>query len=242
MSREREFKMNSEALIVAQGVNKTFKRRNGSGVTVLKDLDFEVSPGQRVAILGKSGTGKSTLLHILGTLERPTSGRVFFLGRDIFRFDERRLSEFRNRELGFVFQFHYLMLEFNALENVLMPALIAGESRRTAVARATALLDRVGLGDRWSHRPSELSGGEQQRVAIARALMMKPKLLLTDEMTGNLDPRTGQQIFDLVYEIHTEYRLALISVTHDEQLAAEYNQIYRLTDGKLRREGIKRKY
>ncbi len=192
-----------------------------------------INAGDRIAIVGKSGAGKSTLLHVLGTLEEPTSGTVHFQGQNIFAFGEEKLSQFRNRQLGFVFQFHYLMLEFTALENAMMPAMLGGISRKKAKERAEYLLNKVGLADRLDHKPSQLSGGEQQRVAIARALMMNPKLLLTDEMTGNLDPVTGQQVFDLVQSIHTELGMALVSVTHDENLAAVYSRIYRLKGGIL---------
>ena len=194
---------------------------------------LEIQEGESIAVIGKSGAGKSTLLHVLGTLEEPTSGSVQFLGQDIFSFDEESLSGFRNRKVGFVFQFHYLMLEFSALENTMMPALLGGVSKKEAKARAEALLAKVGLSDRLEHKPGQLSGGEQQRVAIARALMMSPKLLLTDEMTGNLDPVTGQQVFELVQSIDSEFKMAMVSVTHDENLAASYSKIYRLTDGVL---------
>lgn len=227
--------MNSvHPLLVAKNLRKYFTKRGALPIEVLQGLDFEINAGDRVAIIGKSGAGKSTLLHVLGTLEKPTEGTVHFLGQDIFAFGEESLSRFRNQQLGFVFQFHYLMLEFNALENVMMPALIAGESRRQAKERATLLLSRVGLSKRLDHKPNQMSGGEQQRVAIARALVMNPKLLLTDEMTGNLDPATGNQVFELVQSIHAEYKMALVSVTHDETMAGTYEKVYRLSHGKLK--------
>ena len=219
--------------LMCRGLKKTFARRDGAPVEVLRGLSFDLGAGERVAILGKSGTGKSTFLHLLGTLEAPSAGTVHFEGRNVFAYGDRELSGFRNRELGFVFQFHYLMLEFTALENVMMPALIAGRPRREARDRAKGLLERVGLKARLTHRPGQLSGGEQQRVAIARALVMRPRLLLTDEMTGNLDPSTGRQIFELLGEIHAETGISMVSVTHDESLAASYPKIYRLTDGAL---------
>jgi lipoprotein-releasing system ATP-binding protein len=225
--------MNPNSLVVTQGLSKTFRRPASPPIEVLRQIDLEIYPGDSVAIVGKSGTGKSTLLHLLGTLEAPTAGQVFFLGQDIFTFAEKRLSLFRNRELGFVFQFHYLMLEFTALENVMMPGLLGDMGRKQARTRAEGLLETVGLKGRMSHRPGELSGGEQQRVAVARALMMGPKLLLTDEMTGNLDPITGQQVFEMVQAVHNEFKMAMISVTHDDQMAAAYGRVYRLTDGKL---------
>lgn len=223
-----------DAILVADGLGKTFERGDAPPIDVLKAVTLEVHPGDRLAILGKSGTGKSTLLHILGTLESPTSGKVLYLGQDVFQYDEARLAGFRNRELGFVFQFHYLMVEFTALENVMMPGLLAGWSRNQARDKARSLLSRVGLDDRLNHKPGQLSGGEQQRVAIARALMMDPKVLLTDEMTGNLDPATGRRVFDLLQELHQESGSALISVTHDEQLAKQYSRTFRLTDGFLK--------
>jgi lipoprotein-releasing system ATP-binding protein len=223
-------------LLIAENVTKTFQRKVGGPIAVLDGVSFEVYAGDKIAILGKSGAGKSTLLHILGTLEKPTHGEIQFLGKDIFSYNEDQLSEFRNREIGFVFQFHYLMVEFTALENVLIPGLLAGKTAAESAQRARQLLERVGLRDRLHHKPGQLSGGEQQRIAIARALMMQPKLLLTDEMTGNLDPATGHQIFQLLEEIHEEFDVALVSVTHDEVLAQTYQKIYRLDRGKLRRE------
>jgi lipoprotein-releasing system ATP-binding protein len=220
-------------LLVTQGVRKSYLRKGATPVEVLSGVDFTVYPADRIAIVGKSGAGKSTLLHILGTLEAPSEGTVRFLGQDIFAFREKGLSAFRNRELGFVFQFHYLMLEFTALENVMMPALLAKQSRGVARKRAEGLLEKVGLSQRQHHKPNQLSGGEQQRVAIARALVMNPKLLLTDEMTGNLDPKTGKQVFDLVTSIYAEEEMAIISVTHDEVLANQYPKIYRLESGLL---------
>lgn len=223
----------SSPILVASGVTKKFQRHGLASIDVLSAVSMEVFAGDSIAIVGKSGAGKSTLLHILGTLEEPSAGKVFFLGQDVFKFKETALSKFRNRSLGFVFQFHYLMLEFSALENVMMPALIANLSKQEAEEKAERLLIKVGLKDRLTHKPNRLSGGEQQRVSIARALMMNPKLLFTDEMTGNLDPLTGASVFELVQGLHAEYNIALISVTHDETLAATYQRIYRLGDGKL---------
>ena len=182
----------SELLLSARDVSKIYRRKGEPPVSVLKRVDLDIGVNDRIAILGKSGAGKSTLLHILGTLEAPSHGVVKFKGKDIFDLGENDLARFRNRQIGFVFQFHYLMIEFSALENVMMPSLLAGESKSKARGLAENLLKRVGLGDRLTHKPNQLSGGEQQRVAIARALMMKPKLLLTDEMTGNLDTATGR--------------------------------------------------
>lgn len=228
--------LNEQPLLTARGVSKRYARGDQPVVDVLRSIDLEIFPGETIAIVGKSGTGKSTLLHILGTLDLPTSGDLTYRGEALSNRSEKELAAFRNRELGFVFQFHYLMQEFNALENVLMPALLAGLPTRAAKARAQVLLERVGLADRKTHKPNQLSGGEQQRVAVARALMMGPKLLLTDEMTGNLDPVTGVQVFDLVREIHAEAGMAIVSVTHDVQLAAAYSRVYRLNGGELRAE------
>jgi len=221
--------------LAARGLTKTYRRKGGPEVAVLDNLAFDLSRGDKVAILGKSGAGKSTFLHILGTLEKPTAGTLHFGGKDLLHLSEGGLSRFRNARLGFVFQFHYLMLEFSALENVMMPALIAGLPTRDAKAQAMTILEKVGLQDRVHHRPSQLSGGEQSRVAIARALVMNPQLLLTDEMTGNLDAATGRQVFDLIQSLYDEYKMAMISVTHDEALAAEYHQIWKLEAGTLHR-------
>lgn len=223
----------SNPLLVARDVGKVFERGSSHPLEVLRKIDLDIQEGDSIAVIGKSGAGKSTLLHVLGTLEEPTSGTVHFQGQDIFSFDEESLSGFRNKKVGFVFQFHYLMLEFSALDNTMMPALLGGVPKKKARARAEALLEKVGLQERLEHKPGQLSGGEQQRVAIARALMMSPKLLLTDEMTGNLDPVTGQQVFELVQSIHSEFGMAMVSVTHDENLAASYSRIYRLTEGVL---------
>jgi len=224
---------NPNPLLVAKNVSKHHSKSGRHDIEVLRGVELVVEPGDQIAVLGKSGAGKSTLLHILGTLEEPSEGTVHFEGRDLFTLSESELSTFRNRELGFVFQFHYLMLEFNALENVMLPGLLGGLGKREARKRAEELLARVGLSERLEHKPSQLSGGEQQRVAIARALVMRPKLLLTDEMTGNLDPVTGTHIFELVQSMYREYKMAVISVTHDEALASAYPRVLRLDDGVL---------
>jgi lipoprotein-releasing system ATP-binding protein len=221
-------------LLSIKALKKSYPREGSTPVDVLKNVNLEVAQGEKIAILGRSGAGKSTLLHILGTLESPSQGEVLFSGEPIFTWNEKRLASFRNRELGFVFQFHYLMLEFTALENVMMPSLLASESTGKAKERAKSLLKKVGLEDRLSHKPSQLSGGEQQRVAIARALMMSPKLLLTDEMTGNLDSETGRQVFDLVLSLQKDMGLSVISVTHDETLARAYDRALFLTQGEIK--------
>ena len=221
----------NQPLIVARGVTK--KYCGALDTEVLKGVDLTVSPAEKIAIVGKSGAGKSTLLHLLGTLERPSGGEILFEGKNVFSYSESELSQYRNRKIGFVFQFHYLMIEFTAVENVMMPLLIGGSSRRLAHERAKDLLSQVGLAGRLDHKPNQLSGGEQQRVAIARAIAQRPRLLLTDEMTGNLDPQTGQTVLDLVDSLHREYGLALVCVTHDDQLASRFPTVYRLADGKL---------
>jgi lipoprotein-releasing system ATP-binding protein len=201
-------------------------------VEVLKGIDLAFIPGERGAIVGASGVGKTTLLHILGTLDRPTSGKVLYQGEDVFTMNEKELALFRNREIGFVFQFHHLLPEFNALENTMMPCLIQGIPRKEAALHAESILTLVGLKDRLSHKPGELSGGEQQRVAVARALVLEPKVLLADEPTGNLDTKTGDSVFDLLQEINRIKGVTLIVVTHNLTLANKLSRQIHLLDGK----------
>jgi lipoprotein-releasing system ATP-binding protein len=224
-------------LLSARGVGKTFHDA-GREIVVLKDLNLEVAAGEELAIVGQSGVGKSTLLHLLGSLERPTAGKVFFAGRDLFAMDEREMAEFRNRELGFVFQFHYLLGDFSALENVMMPALIARMPEREAQARAANILELVGLADKLRRRPAELSGGEQQRVAVARAVVLGPRLLLADEPTGNLDPHTADEVHDLFHQLNRELRITLVVATHNERLSRSMTRTLRLRDGRLFPEAI----
>ena len=200
---------------------------------VLADLDLSVSPGERLAIVGESGVGKSTLLYIIGTLERPDRGVLCYEERDVTAWSDEEISRFRNRTIGFVFQFHHLLPDFNALENVMMPALIARWDRVRARQSAHDLLDTVGLADRVDHRPGELSGGEQQRVAIARSLILGPKLMLADEPTGNLDRATATGIEDLLCDLNEERGLSLIVTTHNRQLAQRMNRRLELRDGRL---------
>lgn len=201
-------------------------------VEVLKGVDLTFPQGEKAAIVGASGVGKTTLLHILGTLDRPSTGKVLYEGKDIFALNERDLSFFRNREIGFVFQFHHLLPEFNALENTMIPCLIQGIPKREAASRAEAILTLVGLKERLSHKPGELSGGEQQRVAVARALVLEPKVLLADEPTGNLDTKTGESVFDLLQELNRIKGVTLIVVTHNLKLAEKLSRRIQLIDGK----------
>ena len=205
----------------------------GEEITVIKNLDFFIRQGEMVAIVGASGAGKSTLLHLLGGLDAPTSGTVLLDNFDIFKNGAVELAEFRNRRIGFVFQSHHLLPEFSALENVMMPLLIRRESTMIASERASDLLRRVGLENRLSHRPGELSGGERQRVALARALVASPSLLLADEPTGNLDQKTGTEVFDLIRELHREAHLTSVIVTHNEALAATCDRILHLENGRV---------
>jgi len=208
-------------------------------VRVLTGLDLDIGPGERVAIVGESGVGKSTLLHILGTLDRPTSGEVWFDGEDLATKSDHELAHFRNREVGFIFQFHHLLPDFTAVENVMMPALISGTNHEVACQRATELLRRVGLSERLEHKPGELSGGEQQRVAVARAIIQEPRVVLADEPTGNLDPGTAAGVQDLLIELNAERRLTLVVVTHSTALAGAMDRTLRLANGRIGVEGAR---
>jgi len=219
-------------LIIATGISKNFHDVDRE-IRVLQDLSLTVAAGELIAVVGQSGTGKSTLLNILGSLERPSSGKVLFEGLDLFALDERALADFRNRKLGFVFQFHYLLADFNALENVMMPALIGRVPEREARERAERMLAMVGLGDKLHRRPAELSGGEQQRVAVARAVVQSPRLVLADEPTGNLDPHTADEVHELFHKLNRELDVTLIVATHNERLTRSMGRALRLKDGKL---------
>lgn len=211
-------------------------KRYGEGdhaVRVLEGLDLAVLPAERVAVIGESGVGKSTLLHVLGTLDRPSAGRVELAGRDLFSLPPRELAAVRNREIGFVFQLHYLLPDFSALENVMLPGLIARYRTERARTLAADMLERVGLSERLRHRPGELSGGEQQRVAVARALVLGPRLVLADEPTGNLDPQTGDSVLRLLLDLNRDLGVAMIVATHSEKLATAMDRTLRLKDGKL---------
>src|SRR5512137_2489809 len=219
-------------MITVDNLNKTFIK-DGNKIEVLKGLRLSIPKGQSLAILGVSGAGKSTLIHILGTLDHPTSGTVLFNNINVFEWDKKKLAEFRNKTIGFVFQFHNLLLEFNSLENTMMPALIHGLSHRKAKDRATAILNDVGLGNRLTHKPGELSGGEQQRVAVARALIMEPEVILADEPTGNLDTETGKKVEDVLISMNKRKRITLIVATHNKSLAERMSQSIGLKDGKI---------
>lgn len=222
------------SLLVAKDLHKTYTTE-AEPLEVLKGVSLELSPGDSLAILGASGAGKSTLLHCLGALDPPDQGELFFEGQSVYRWSETRLAEFRNRKLGFVFQFHHLMPMLTAWENAQLPLMIAGESSATARQKAKMVLDQVGLGERLRNRPDQLSGGEQQRVALARALVLEPPLILADEPTGNLDSQTGRQVLDLLLEIRERRGCTLIVVTHNETLAGRLDNKVFLKDGKILR-------
>jgi lipoprotein-releasing system ATP-binding protein len=219
-------------MIRVENLNKTFLK-DGLKIEVLKGVNFHIPAGESLAVVGVSGSGKSTLIHILGTLDHPTSGTVLFDGVDVFTWPEQRLSAFRNRKIGFVFQFHNLLPEFSALENTMMPALIRRIPKSEARRKAEALLNEVGLGHRMTHKPGELSGGEQQRVAIARALILEPEILLADEPTGNLDTETGKKIEEVLIALNETKQITLVVVTHNESLASRMSQQIGLRDGRI---------
>lgn len=221
-------------VLVCANISRIFD--NGLWKTdVLKNIQFSLAVGECVAIMGSSGSGKSTLLHILGGLDQPTTGTVHLVGQDLYGIGEQQRSRLRNYNLGFVYQFHHLLPEFSALENVAMPLLIRGERKTTALSAAEASLKAVGLGNRFQHKPSELSGGERQRAAIARALVTKPKCILADEPTGNLDRKTADQVFQTLRQLNQQTHTSLVIVTHDPHVARDLDSIYLLQDGELSR-------
>jgi lipoprotein-releasing system ATP-binding protein len=220
----------AEPLVIIEDLHKSFDHM-GRMLHVLRGINLLIYKGQIMAIVGPSGAGKSTLLHCIGTLDLPSSGRIRLGQEELTTMSGRRLAAVRNRDIGFVFQFHHLLPEFNALENVMLPGLIQNRSRKQMEKRAAALLEEVGLTDRASHRPGELSGGEQQRVAIARALALEPKLVLADEPTGNLDTGTSEAIHDLFFQINREHGTTIVVVTHNTGFAASMQRVVRMTDG-----------
>ena len=221
------------ALLEARGIRKVFAGGDGQPLEVLRGVDLDVRRGELIAVVGASGAGKSTLLHLLGALDRCTSGDVWLEGSRYADLDPVELAELRNRKLGFVFQFHHLLREFTALENVMMPLLIAGLAERTARSRAEEVLSEVGLAGRMTHRPAELSGGEQQRCAVARALVHDPALVLADEPSGNLDHANSDRLHEVFFRLAREYETAVVVVTHNRQLAGRADRILMLEDGRL---------
>jgi len=219
-------------LVEARALSKVYETP-ASRVTVFEGVNWAVPRGRLVAVIGPSGAGKSTLLHLLGGLDRPTTGSVWVDGTDVFRLNPLGLAGFRNRRIGFVFQFHHLLPEFTVLENAMMPGMIRGAPREETEAEARQILERVGLGPRLTHKVGEISGGEQQRVAIARALSGGPQLLLADEPTGNLDQKTGESVFFMIRELHAERGLTSILVTHNEKLAEQCDEIWKMEAGRL---------
>ena len=222
-------------VLSGRALRKVYREEDGSELTILDGVEIDVVPGEYVAITGASGAGKSTLLHLLGCLDRPTSGEVLLEGRSVMGLTPRELAAARNRSIGFVFQFHHLLREFTAEENVMMPLLIAGTARKAATERARELLADVGLSARVHHKASELSGGEQQRVAVARALANRPVVLLADEPSGNLDTHTAEQLHDLFLTLRNEHRVAMVVATHNRELADRADRVLRVKDGQLSR-------
>jgi len=220
------------SLLSVRNLYKSFIE-GGEEIHVLRGVNLDLQEGERLGVVGESGVGKSTLLHILGTLDRPTKGEILYLGREIPVSDETSLSHFRNQVVGFVFQFHYLLPDFSALENVMFPALIHGMEAERAKAEAERLLEMVGLKDRMSHRPGKLSGGEQQRVAVARAVVLQPKLILADEPTGSLDFRIGEEVQELLFRVNAENGAALVVATHNRAFAAKIGRQVELKAGQL---------
>lgn len=224
--------MNNEVLISVQNLEKSFETGKDT-LRVLKSLNFDIMRGEMVAIMGPSGIGKSTLLHLLGTLDRPTKGKIIFNNINLFEMNDRQLARFRNKNIGFVFQFHHLLSEFSAEENVMMPLLIQGVKKKEAAKRASEILSELEIGNRKDHKPGELSGGEQQRVAIARALANDPEIIFADEPTGNLDQKTGEKVHNLLKELKKIKNKTLVIVTHNNHLAEDMDRVLLMEDGKI---------
>ncbi len=225
-------RMAKSDMVVVENVSKRFEHE-GNELTVLKNVSLTVQERDMLCVVGPSGAGKSTLLHLMGTLDLPTSGKIKYDGEDVTRFGSARLAAFRNERIGFVFQFHHLLPEFTAVENVMMPGLIRGQRRGKLKGRAEALLEEVGLAHRFSHRPGELSGGEQQRVALARALMMEPRLVLADEPTGNLDTATSHAVHELFFRLNEARGTTFLIVTHNPELAKLMPRVVSMRDGEI---------
>ena len=228
----KEQQESGSVLFQVRDLHKSF-RTEEKEIHVLKGIEMDVKKGEALAILGASGVGKTTLLHILGALDRATRGHITYRKEDLFKKTEKELAAFRNREIGFVFQFHYLLGELSALENAALPGRIGGFSKTEAQARASRLLQEMGLGDRLSHRPGSLSGGEQQRVAVARAMLMSPRVILADEPTGNLDTRTASSVEDLLLGLRQEHGVALVVVTHNPSFAGRMDRQVQMVDGRI---------
>jgi lipoprotein-releasing system ATP-binding protein len=235
MNERRPFSF-ARPLLEGRSLRKVYVEEDGSELMILDGVDLQIEAGEAVAIVGASGAGKSTLLHLLGCLDQPTAGEVLLDGHSVATLPPRQLAALRNRRIGFVFQFHHLLREFTALENVMMPMLIGGTARREAERQARVLLGEVGLAARLTHKSSELSGGEQQRVAVARALANRPAVVIADEPSGNLDTHTSEQLHDLFFELQEQHGVALILATHNRELAERTNRVLEVRDGNLRSE------
>lgn len=223
----------SEILIKTENLIKTFATTKDIELEILKSISFEVVEGKITLILGASGAGKSTLLHLLGGLDKPDSGKIYFKGENILDFSEKKIAKFRNSHIGFVFQFHHLLPEFTALENVAIPQMIRGISLKKAAEKAKNILDEVGLSERKNHKPAELSGGEQQRVAVARALANDPELILADEPTGNLDSVNSEMVSDLIVQLNKKYEMTFVVVTHNMEIQKIADYLYEMKDGRI---------